>query len=180
MGFEAWPLLSSYPHPPEFIEWMREVFQNPGPFIDQCISEAALYGYFGYNLDWEPTGDDITSQDGTDYAAFIETFAQALHAAGLKLSVDVATWTPIWDYDAIAQTSADTMISMGTYTSTDTSFTSQLDLIMESFGDRAGVGLEMVNATTSERIPLDEVIWRFEQLEAAGAKEVSHKKFKIL
>ena len=30
MGVEAWPLLSSFPHPPEFIDWMRFVFQNPG------------------------------------------------------------------------------------------------------------------------------------------------------
>ena len=38
MGFEAWPLLSSYPHPPEFIDWMRQVFANPQPFIDEVIT----------------------------------------------------------------------------------------------------------------------------------------------
>lgn len=37
----------------------------------QCVSEAAKFGYFGYNLDWEPT-DDVTEQDGADYAVFIE------------------------------------------------------------------------------------------------------------
>lgn len=25
LGLESWPLLSSYPHPPEFIDWMRQV-----------------------------------------------------------------------------------------------------------------------------------------------------------
>ena len=34
------------------------------------------------------------------------------------------------------------------------------------------VGLETVNASTGERIPMDEVILRFEQIKAAGAKEV--------
>jgi hypothetical protein len=53
--------------------------------------------------------------------------------------VDVATWSVIWDYTAIAATSADIVISMGTYTSTDSSFSNQLNLIMNSFGERAGV-----------------------------------------
>jgi hypothetical protein len=35
MGLESWPLLSSYPHYPEFMEWMREVFAEPQVFIDQ-------------------------------------------------------------------------------------------------------------------------------------------------
>ena len=45
----------------------------------------------------------------------LQTFAQGLHAAGIKLSVDVATWSPIWDYDAIAATTADIIISMVKY-----------------------------------------------------------------
>lgn len=171
MGLEAWPLLSSYPHPPEFIDWMRTVFKDPQPFIDQCVSEAKKYGYFGYNLDWEPT-DAVTEQDGQDYASFIQVFADGLHANGFKLSVDVATWSVIWDYSSIAATSADIVISMGTYTSSDSSFTNQLTLIMDSFHDRAGVGLETVNASTGERIPMDEVVFRFEQIKAAGAKEI--------
>ena len=66
-------------------------------------------------------------------------FADGLHANGIKLSVDVATWSVIWDYSSIAATSADIVISMGTYTSSDSSFTNQLTLIMDSFHDRAGV-----------------------------------------
>lgn len=43
LGLEAWPLLSSYPHPPEFMDWMRQVFQNPDPFIKQvCHSDTML------------------------------------------------------------------------------------------------------------------------------------------
>ena len=34
------------------------------------------------------------------------------------------------------------------------------------------MGLEMVNASTEERIPIQEVIWRFQEIEKAGGKEV--------
>jgi hypothetical protein len=172
LGLEAWPLLSSFPHPPEFIDWMRDVFKNPKPFIESCITQAKIYNYVGYNLDWEPT-DDVTSQDGEDYAAFIDVFADALHAHGLKLTVDIATWSPIWDYAAISSTSVDTGISMGTYTSTDSSFSSQLDSLLGAFGPaRSGVGLESTNASTAERIPMTEVAWRFQQIRQSGAQEV--------
>lgn len=171
-GLEAWPLLSSFPHPPEFIDWMRTVFKYPTPFIESCITEAKRYHYTGYNLDWEPT-DDVTAQDGTDYAAFIQTFADALHAHDLKLTADIATWSPIWNYTAIAATSVDMGISMGTYTSTDTSFTSQLNTLVSNFtAVRSGVGLETVNASTDSRMPMDEVAWRFQQIKLSGAVEV--------
>lgn len=172
LGLETWPLLSSYPHYPEFIDWMRQVFAVPEPFIESCINEAHKYKYTGYNLDWEPT-DDVTAEDGAQYAEFINTFGNALHEAGLLLSVDVATWSPIWNYTAIAETSADIVISMGTYTSSDTSFTKQLNMLIDAFGpERSGVGLESVNASNLERIPIDEVVWRFQQIEASGAREV--------
>ena len=61
-----------------------------------------------------------------------------------------------------------------TYTSTDSSFTTQLDKAVTAFGvERLGVGLEMVNASTEERIPIQEVIWRFQEIEKAGGKEVN-------
>lgn len=78
LGLETWPLLSSWPHYPEFIDWMRTVFANPKPFIESCISEAQKYNYTGYNLDFEPT-DDVTAEDAALYAEFINTFGNALH-----------------------------------------------------------------------------------------------------
>jgi hypothetical protein len=167
MGVESWPLLSSYPHYPEFIDWMRTVFAEPQPFIDACVEAAKAYNYIGYNLDWEPT-DAVTAEDGTAYAQFIGVFSDALHKEGFKLSVDVATWSPIWNYTAIAETSSDYVISMGTYTNTDTSFTSQLDKIMTSFGSRAGVGLDCVDFVLNST----EVALRFDQMKASHALEV--------
>lgn len=172
LGVESWPMLSSWPHPPEFMEWMREAFEHPDKFIAQCISEAQKYNYTGYNLDWEPT-EDVTESDGAAYAAFVETFAQGLHDHGIKLSVDIASWSPIWNFDLLAQTSADSFISMGTYTSTDSSFSIELDKVVTSFGKRAGVGLETVNASTEERMPMEEVKWRFDSVNELDVQMVA-------
>jgi spore germination protein YaaH len=144
MDLEAWPLLSSYPHPPEFIDWMREVFADPDPFINACISEAQKNSFAGYNLDWEPT-DAVKEEDGVNYAQFINYFSDQLHSAGFLLTVDIATWSSIWNFDLLAKTSADRFISMSTYTATDSSFTSQLEKLVNVFGpEKSGVGLETV------------------------------------
>ena len=45
-----------------------------------------------YNVDWEPTSNDITEADAVAYAAFLSEFADRMHSVGKKLSVDVATW----------------------------------------------------------------------------------------
>ena len=172
MGFESWPLLSSYPHYPQFMEWMRQVFANPQPFIKSCIEEAQKYSYTGYNLDWEPT-DDVKPGDGEDYAAFIDTFAKALHERNLKLTVDIATWSSVWDYDALPLTSADEFISMGSYTSNDNSYMNQLNLMKDTFGvDKAGIGLETVNASNSERLTIDEVAFRFKAIMDMGFSSI--------
>ena len=44
----------------------------------------------GYNLDFEPypsVRGSVTNMDGLAYAAFMKTFADALHAQHLELSV---------------------------------------------------------------------------------------------
>jgi hypothetical protein len=30
-------MISSYPYPPDFMDWMREVFANPVPFFEQVL-----------------------------------------------------------------------------------------------------------------------------------------------
>ena len=172
MGLETWPMLSSFPHPPEFIQWMRDVFANPQDFFAQCIQEAKQHGYTGYSLDWEPTAG-IVPGDGIAYAHFINAFANSLNTVGVKLSVDVATWSPVWNYSAIADTNAESIVSMGTYTSNDISFTHQLDLLVGAFGQRASMGLETVNASTGQPIPLAEVQWRLQQAKMRGVTNIA-------
>jgi hypothetical protein len=121
-------MVSSFPYPPEFILWMRQVFSNPQPFILACIRDAKEYGYTGFNIDWEPA-EGATSLDAKNYAKFLDTLSRSLHKEGIKVSVDFATWSPIWNVPALAETSVDYMLDMGTYTGSDTSFTSQLQTV---------------------------------------------------
>lgn len=51
MGLETYPMVSSYPYPPEFIDWyifkyanwigyrMRQVFKDPYPFMMEAITQ---------------------------------------------------------------------------------------------------------------------------------------------
>ena len=162
-----------YPHPPQFLNWMRKVIFSDicaDTFITQAISEGLKGHYTGYNLDWEPTASNttapVTQFDATKYAQFIDRFSDALHKHNMRLTVDVATWVTqpdgngpsVWDYTAIASTDVDKAISMGTYTSNDVSFDNQLSLLINAFGtSRGGIGLQTVNASTSEPISAEEV-----------------------
>jgi hypothetical protein len=96
LGLQRWAMISSYPYPPAFLTWMRQVFVQPAPFISACIAAARAENLTGFNVDWEPTSGNGAPtpepQDALDYAAFLTTLADALHAEGFLLSVDVATW----------------------------------------------------------------------------------------
>ena len=184
-GLESWPMISSWPHPANFITYIRKVVNNDvcsNSFISQALKEARKYNYTGYNLDWEPTYSNstapVTKADAQAYATFVNKFATALHDAGFKLGVDMATWVTIphgpsfWNYTALAATEVDKGISMGTYTSCDTSFEKQLSLITNAFGRRAGVGLQNVNASNNTPLSYAEVAFRFDAIKKSGVKEV--------
>ncbi len=71
---------------------MRQVFQNPAPFIAQTLTYAVEWNVTGFNCDWEPTSLAATPQDAEDYVRFLSIWAAALHNIGKELNVDVATW----------------------------------------------------------------------------------------
>ena len=184
MNIKTYPLLSSYPHYPEFIDWMLELFDNPEPFINECISEAKLNHYSGYNLDFEPTVN-ISTTDASKYANFINLFSIKLHENNLKLSVDIAKWTvnniSIWDYDLIAATNVDSGISMGTYSSNNTTFYTQLNYTLDSFGlSRTGIGLETVNASNeSEPLSIADISYRFDLINIYNIENIAIWKMPI-
>ena len=69
----------------------------------------------GYNLpDFEPCQyvSNCTDADAAAYAGFLDTFAAALHKHGMELTIDVATWTPFWNYTRLAATRVDRIILM--------------------------------------------------------------------
>jgi len=84
--------MDSDPYPPDFIDWMRQVFEQPDDFLHDAVTTAVAQGFSSYNVDWEPSSGVITQTDAENYAVFLGKFADAMHAAGKKLSVDVATW----------------------------------------------------------------------------------------
>lgn len=172
-GIKTIAMLSSYPYPPQFLSYMRQVFTNPQPFIDACISAARQYGLNGYNVDWEPVSGNgaptPTAQDAADYAAFLTTFSDALHKAGLIATVDVATWSPIWNFTAIAASSVDYVMTMSTYTSDFPTFQTQLSYALSTIpAGKLVVGLETVKDNNGTPYPDAELKERFDLLAAAN------------
>ena len=147
LGLQTHAMVSSFPYPPEFLTWMRQVFAEPQPFIDALAAAVLAANISAVNIDWEPTSGDgappLTKQDPVDYANFLDTLAGAMHAHGVLVSVDVATWSKIWDVAAIAATRVDYVMNMETYVTNDTvwlqEFADSLALIPR---EKLVVGLE--------------------------------------
>jgi spore germination protein YaaH len=113
-GLETYAMVSSYPYPPEFIQWMRQLFNNPEPFIATALQQAQKYGFTGYNVDFEPTVNG-TLQDAKNYVIFLSKFADALHQIGKKLTVCIASWNAVWDWKGIGTSGVDKVMVMSTY-----------------------------------------------------------------
>eukprot|EP01100_Stratorugosa_tubuloviscum_P000240 TRINITY_DN104_c3_g2_i1.p1 TRINITY_DN104_c3_g2~~TRINITY_DN104_c3_g2_i1.p1 ORF type:complete len:278 (-),score=129.90 TRINITY_DN104_c3_g2_i1:153-986(-) len=168
-GLESYAMISSYPYPPDFLDWMHQLFQNPQPFIDTCIKEAQTRGFTGFNVDFEPT-TTATNQDAQDYANFLTKFANALHQVGKKLTVDAATWNPIWNYTLLGQTSVDRICIMSTYTNNDSSFLKNLDLAVSQIPlSKLGIGIEN---DWDPQLTEDQVELRFTSTQQAGVNEI--------
>lgn len=169
LGLQTWAMVSSYPYPPAFLDWMRQVFANPAPFVDALIAGAHAAGLTGVNIDWEPAGGDPTPGDALAYAAFLDTLADALHAADppLRVSVDFADWSPIWNLTALGATRVDQLVDMGTYTGNLTVWEQQLDDAVAGIPlDKLVVGLE------PEIQPDDTLAARFGALAQRGIRSV--------
>lgn len=139
-------MVSSYPYPPQFLDWMRQLFDNPEPFLSAVVGDIVKHNIAGLNIDFEPTSGNATNEDATRYAAFLNILRERLENRGKVLTVAGATWTPIWNLTLIAQalsgsessSSANNTIgyftSMNTYTYDNSSFQRELDVNMQEFG----------------------------------------------
>jgi hypothetical protein len=165
--------ISSYPYPPAFLTWMRQVFANPQPFIEACAAAAAEEGLAGYNVDWEPPASDApTPADAAAYAAFLDALARALHARGLLVTVDVATWSKVWDLPAIGASAVDAVFTMNTYTAGDALWLQQLqeDVAAIPLG-KLVVGLETTR-DGGKAYNGSDLALRFDALRTAGVRRV--------
>jgi len=82
-GLETYPMISSFPYPPDFLSWMRDVFKNPQPFLTQAIDTIKREDFTGYNVDWEPT-EEATPTDALNYVLFLNLFSSTLHSIHKK------------------------------------------------------------------------------------------------
>jgi hypothetical protein len=102
----------------------RAAMADPAAFLaslDAVVLAREGANITGINIDFEPNGDahpdgpPPTAADGVAFASFLDAVADALHARGLTLSVDIATWSPFWNWPLLAQTRVDQLIDMESY-----------------------------------------------------------------
>lgn len=177
LDIETYAMISSYPYPPEFLTWMRAVFNDPFPFIEACWKAADEENLTGFNIDWEPTEGNgaptPTEEDAVNYANFLNTFSRAMHMKGLKANVDVATWTPIWNYTLIGKTAVDGIFTMATYTDNDTSFLHQMNKIIQAVPiEKIYIGLETTRDSDNQPYTDEQLEFRFNAIKQANIHNI--------
>ena len=100
-GLRTVPMVSSFPYPPQFLDWMRQLFAAPAAFVDALRAALAAGGYDGVNVDFEPTVA-ATAADAQAYAAFLTTLRTELGRDGRFVTVDTATWNSLWNFTALS------------------------------------------------------------------------------
>jgi len=115
-GLQTFAMVSSWPYPPQFLDWMRQLFANPQPFITACLDAAHKYNLSGFDVDFEPTSPNATALDAQRFADFLGTFTSAMHAVGKQVHVDVGSWSAIWNFTLLGQCGVDRVTTMTTYT----------------------------------------------------------------
>jgi hypothetical protein len=173
LGLKTFPMISSYPYPPQFLDWMRQLFAQPEAFIDNAVRTALKEGYSGWNVDWEPTAK-ASAEDAANYAVFLDRFGKALHKVKLQLTVDIASWNSIWNLTLLAKTkNVDRLITMSTYATSFKTFKAMLDQQIAIIGpERLGVGLMTINDDTHKWFTDAELAERFKEIADKAAQEV--------
>eukprot|EP01095_Lingulamoeba_sp_RSL-Kostka_P004254 TRINITY_DN15353_c0_g1_i1.p1 TRINITY_DN15353_c0_g1~~TRINITY_DN15353_c0_g1_i1.p1 ORF type:complete len:299 (+),score=76.86 TRINITY_DN15353_c0_g1_i1:131-898(+) len=169
---EIWAMIDSYPYPPQFLDYMRQLFKNPKPFITSVIQEGIANGYTGFNVDWEPTAT-ANEQDAKNYAIFLNQLATELKTYNLGVIVDVATWNSIWNYTYLSEaTEVDRFITMGTYTGDNKSFLQQFNDAKDAFGNKAGIGLQTINPDNNQNYTDPQLDYRFDLINQNDIQEI--------
>jgi len=169
---KTYAMISSYPYPKEFIEWMRQLFANPQPFMSSAVSQALQLGFDGYNIDFEPTVG-IEKEDAVAYVQFLNKFADVLHANGIEVSVDVATWSVLWDWPALNLSNVDKIMVMSTYAGDPDTWKKYFDLALAEISpNKLGLGLQTVNPNTNQPLSRQELEYRFSNILPSTVVEI--------
>jgi hypothetical protein len=160
-GLQAWPMIISASLPN-----IEALLENQSAFMGEAVSTALRLNYTGYNVDFEPTAEANASV-AREYAQFLNNFADALHVAGKKLSVDIASWNTFWNFTALANTSVDTFYDMDTYAASYADFESALTYVNSTLpSSKIGVALITQNVNTGAPLSYEEAEERFTLVES--------------
>lgn len=169
---------------------MREVWASPAVTdqflhaLDATLADVIGGAIDGVNFDWEPPAPPTpTPEDGLNYALFLRRARQVLGGGRSKafVSVDIATWSAVWNWSAIRSALTDPaddaagyprafIAPMSTYTYNDEQFLLRLANDANAFGNLSPnlvVGLDAWRSSPHELSPAD-VAWRLETIRRAG------------
>jgi spore germination protein YaaH len=92
-GFKVMPLVSN-----QFDKQMTGAFLADEAaqkrFIDALAGRLAELGVYGVNLDFE----EVAASDRDRYTAFVRKLAEAVHARGMKISIDLIRGDKAWNH----------------------------------------------------------------------------------
>lgn len=157
------------------IDYMRRVWKEPGPFIQQIIDLARENNYTGYNIDWEPE-KGVESTDTAQYSQFLSQVSQELYRNNLVLNVDVASWTVLWNFTQISSglSQGHRMITMDTYAGSHDTWVARFEKAYQSVPtvEQLGIGLMTVNPNTRQPLTEEDLEWRFGFIDKYSVVEV--------
>jgi len=166
------------------LDSIRAAFAAPQAFIASVLAIfAAEPALTGVNIDFEPHGSSPpvgpvpTAADAAAFAALMDATADAVHALGKEISLDIATWTRFWDYSLLNATRVDFLCDMESYNADFDFFKKQVAFAMARVSPEKYVcGL----ATTHESGPQaglpfnsTELAWRFDFLREQGVRKIA-------
>lgn len=93
----------------------HKLFMNDPSSIPALVEIGKKYKIYGWNLDLEPQKVPGTVSDAAVYASFCVKLRSALNAQGIRLSIDVAQWSPMLSQFATLGPTVDRMMNMETY-----------------------------------------------------------------
>lgn len=113
------------------------------------LQAAQAVNATGWNIDLEPQGDNCqsggtgTPADAVLFASWLTATKKVLNTAGIRLTVDVASWSPVLSQYGVLASSVDRLQCMETYNgdSLDQWLTYYNDFLNAIPIDKAGVGI---------------------------------------
>jgi hypothetical protein len=95
----------------------RRFFANAEENVADMVKIGKTFGAAGWNMDLEPQvgSPSSTAADAVLYAAFCTKARAALNAAGMRLTIAVAQWSPMLSAFSVLAPTVDRLLDMETY-----------------------------------------------------------------